>query len=250
MAYRFTNTDKWNDAWFVSLHPNEKLLFNFLCDNCDIAGFIEIIPAIWAAQTGLKLSEINGALKGLSRGLIYSSDNSCLYLRTFLKHQKNLPLNENNKAHLGIIRRFEIYYQRFDIKDITDFIQAPSKPLQRGTGIGNGIGNGNLEEEEEKNWKNSFEIYLSECKAAFDDYLNDAELIKTQERLNPNVNVKLSIEKGFVNYWGTDAGWKHKKRSRVKEIDWKATFTNAIDMNKVYKQKSDDVPTSGWRAAV
>ena len=42
MAYRFTDTNKWHDAWFSSLKPLEKLLFNYLCDNCDIAGFIEI----------------------------------------------------------------------------------------------------------------------------------------------------------------------------------------------------------------
>ena len=40
--------------------------------------------------------------------------------------------------------------------------------------------------------------------------------MKTQERLNPNIDVKLSLEKGYVNFWGTEAGWIHKKKSRSK----------------------------------
>ena len=110
MAYRFTNTDKWSDAWFSELKPNEKLLFNYLCDNCDIAGFIELTPKKYAYDIGTDLKTIKGALEGLQRGLTYSENSDCLYINNFLKHQKNIPLNENNKAHVGIIKRFNIYW--------------------------------------------------------------------------------------------------------------------------------------------
>ena len=52
MAYRFTDTNKWNDAWFLELKPSGKLLFNYLCDNCDVAGFIELNPRKWAFDIG------------------------------------------------------------------------------------------------------------------------------------------------------------------------------------------------------
>ncbi len=42
MATRFTETNKWKDKWFRSLDPLEKVLFIYLIDNCDNAGFIEI----------------------------------------------------------------------------------------------------------------------------------------------------------------------------------------------------------------
>jgi len=64
-------------------------------------------------------------------------------------------------------------------------------------------------------------------------------MLKTQQRLNPNVNIKLSIEKGFRNFWGTEAGWQHKKKSRSKEIDWKRTIINSIAFNKVYYTKQE-----------
>jgi len=149
MAYRYTNTDKWDDAWFVKLKPMEKLLFNFLCDKCDIAGFIELNSKTWAVSIGTNLKSIEGALKGLQRGLIYSESNDCIYLRTFLKHQKNLPLNpEKNMAHRGIIKRFELYSFKFSIEDIYEFIKGACKGPQ--SPYGNGIGNGNGITEEKR----------------------------------------------------------------------------------------------------
>lgn len=236
MAYRYTNTDKWNDAWFSNLKPIEKLLFNYLCDNCDCAGFIEIIVKNWANDIGTEKKQIEGALKGLARGLIYSNSNDCVFLRTFLKHQKNLPLNENNQAHKGIIKRFLLYSDKFDIKDINDFIEGAIKGL--GSPYGNGIGNG-IDNVIKNNvlWRNDFEVYKSELEKEYKELINDSNFISTQERLNPNVNIKLSIEKGYLNFWSTEAGWKHKKKSKSNELNWKSTLTKSIDMNKVYSQK-------------
>lgn len=90
-----------------------------------------------------------------------------------------------------------------------------------------------------KTWKNDFQIYISECKDGYKSFMENVDLIKSQQRLNPGVNVKLSIEKGFVNFWGTEAGWKHKKKSRTKEIDWHTTIINSITLNKVYYTKQD-----------
>lgn len=37
MANRFTVTEKWQDPWFRRLGVNEKLLFMYFCDTCEIA---------------------------------------------------------------------------------------------------------------------------------------------------------------------------------------------------------------------
>lgn len=154
MSYRFTNTEKWTDSWFSNLKQIEMLLFIYLCDNCDIAGFIEINYKRWANDLGSNVSTIEGACIGLQRGLIFSQDNDCLFIKNYLKHQKNLPINENNKAHVGILKRFEVYKYKFDIQDVNEFItrgfKGASKGLQSPTGIGNGIGIGNGNGKEEK----------------------------------------------------------------------------------------------------
>ena len=139
MAYRYTNTDKWNDAWFSKLNPNEKLLFIYLYENCDMAGFIELNEKRWCVDIGLNAAAIKGALKGLGRGLKYSISNDCIYVTNFLKHQKNLPLiPDKNPAHRGIIKRFEEYRNKFQITDINKFIEGAMEGLGRGLGNGNG----------------------------------------------------------------------------------------------------------------
>lgn len=88
-------------------------------------------------------------------------------------------------------------------------------------------------------WRNDFNIYLAECKEGYRLFMEDQELLKKQQRLNPGINVKLSIEKGYANFWSQEAGWKHKKKSRSKEIDWNSTIINSIGINKVYYTKAE-----------
>lgn len=42
MSKRFTDTAKWDKAWYRSLGPNGRDLWNYLCDKCDHAGVWEI----------------------------------------------------------------------------------------------------------------------------------------------------------------------------------------------------------------
>jgi len=145
MALRFTNSDKWNDEWFCNLSKDEKLLFIFITDNCNAAGFIEVNKRIWSAYTGLSIDELNIAIEGIKKKVIISKDNSCLYIVNFLKHQKNLPLNPENKAHIGIIKLFNYYAIKFNITDIEDFIQSSMQGGCKGdaTPLSIGIGNDN-----------------------------------------------------------------------------------------------------------
>jgi hypothetical protein len=83
-------------------------------------------------------------------------------------------------------------------------------------------------------WRDDFEVYLDECSEAYEEFTTDELKMAEQSRLNPRVNVKLSIEKGYLNFWATKAGWEHKKKQKSKVINWPATIINSIDMNKVY----------------
>ncbi|MCL1933967.1 MAG: hypothetical protein FWF53_09190 [Candidatus Azobacteroides sp.] len=141
MAYRFTNTDKWNDSWFYELDLRQKAVFLYLCDLCDIAGFYEINCKRMAQDIGMSDADVKGALKGLYSRIIYSVDGKYLFLRNFIKHQKNFPLNENNPAHKGIIKLLNEKLQLFNFQLIEDYFKspfnAPSKGLKRGTGNSN-----------------------------------------------------------------------------------------------------------------
>lgn len=88
----------------------------------------------------------------------------------------------------------------------------------------------------EKDWRNDFETYLSHVKISYECLIADEKFIKKQENFYPGVDIYLSLQKSVDNFWGTEAGWKHKKTKKSKEIDMKSTLTNAISMNKVYRK--------------
>lgn len=97
----------------------------------------------------------------------------------------------------------------------------------------------NSETEKVKTWKDDFNIYLDLVRSAYKSICDDPKIMETQQAYYPGVNIKLSLEKACTNFWATDAGWKHKKKSRAKEIDMRMTLINAIDKNKVYYGKNE-----------
>lgn len=243
MAYRYTNTDKWADEWFSGLKPLAKLLFMYLCDQCDIAGFIEINEKKICFDTGLDKQGMAKAMKEISGRLVKSGDGRFLYIANFIKHQKNLPLNPNNPSHRGIIARLEANLELFGCQAVDDFLKrgfkGASKGLQSPIGNGNGNGNGKLGDTgkgvhggkpQEPSWRDSFEVYLAECKEAVGSILADDAFIAQQKQFHPDIDIALSIEKSVADFWGTDAGWKRKKASRTAIIDWPATFRNALNL--------------------
>lgn len=99
----------------------------------------------------------------------------------------------------------------------------------------------NIEEDVIKEWRDDFKIYLSEVTDAYEGIVKDIDFIKDRERYHPNIDIKLSLEKSFRDYWSTEAAWYKRKKSRTKKLDWVSTFKNSLDqkMNQVYKPRQD-----------
>lgn len=99
----------------------------------------------------------------------------------------------------------------------------------------------NIEEDVIKGWRDDFRIYLSEATDAYEGIVKDIDFIKDRERYHPNIDIKLSLEKSFKDYWSTEAAWYKRKKSRTKKLDWVSTFKNSLDqkMNQVYKSRQD-----------
>ena len=90
-------------------------------------------------------------------------------------------------------------------------------------------------------WRESFEKYIENAKSEFEKSVHDKEFIKQQQLFNPNVDIVKTIYKAWITFWGTEAGWKHKKKGRADVIDWRRTIVNAISLpgNKVYYTKQE-----------
>ncbi len=189
MPKRYTMTEKWTDEWFLQLTPHEKLLWNYLCDNCDIAGFWEINFTLASLLTGIPSAEIQGAYKGLARGYFQSERH--IWLRTFIKHQKNLPLNPDNRCHKAILRSInehnafgsqvlEILQKQTEDLNIEGACKGLTSPYGKGKGKGNGKGKGKEARDFDIFWK-AYPKKKSKDAAQrrWDSIKPDAELLQT-----------------------------------------------------------------------
>ena len=195
MAYRFTNTEKWNDAWFSELKPLTKLLFLYLCDQCDIAGFIEINIKKIGFDLGIGKQETERCLEGLECRLMFSIDKKYLFIRNFLKHQKNLPLNEKATTYNKIISCLENKLQDFGFQSINDFFQYPTDRVSIGYQYPIGIGIGSSSGKEDGS-NIGIGIEKSEKFKNFEDWiLRNAKRVATmKEPFTENEYEKLSLE--------------------------------------------------------
>ena len=151
MAVKFTNAKKWDDVWFSKLTMEEKVMFLYLCDMCDIAGFLEVNETLATLQTGIE--DINTTIKSLYKSVVYND--GYIWIKKYIKHQKNLPINLRNGAHKAIIKSIEDQIDRFpeifETLPVSDSATIKSELMGGGgggaspppIGIGIGIGNSN-----------------------------------------------------------------------------------------------------------
>jgi hypothetical protein len=141
MSKRFTSTEKWSDAWFVDLSVEGKLLFLFLCDMCNIAGFYERSDKMMRFYLGWTPEELDIVTKEISKSVVYRE--KVYFLKNFLDHQKNLPLNPNNNCHKSIIywlkKRVDLFGDVYpdEIRGCLGAVQGLGSPIGKGKGNSN-----------------------------------------------------------------------------------------------------------------
>lgn len=161
MPNRFTTTEKWQDSWFRRLSYEEKVLFLYMLDNCDIAGFIEIDFDLWSFYTGIPLDKpgvfeqvkpmvtLDKAFEGLSKA--YVRDEKYAWIKNFIFYQGNLPLDPNWNPHKGILSRIKSHnslgdkaLEYIDNQIILKNLKKPSEGLVNPSSKGKGNSNINI----------------------------------------------------------------------------------------------------------
>ena len=104
MAKRFTETAKWRDGWFLKLPARYKLAWIYVCDECDHAGFIEIVEPLANMQIGEDIDWVE--FVSYCTDKIIDLGEGKFWVKAFCDFQYG-TLNPENRVHKSVLNRFE-----------------------------------------------------------------------------------------------------------------------------------------------
>src|SRR3972149_1850999 len=206
---RITNTDKWKDYWFLSLHPNAKLIFIFLCENCDDAGYFKLSTKFMYSQLKIKPEFIVEYTQSLSKAIVFSKERDKVWIKNFLFYQNQLPLNSGNAEHLKI--KMVIEKNLEDFNDNKDMLYVINKMITINTTTLS---------------KRTPKRFIKPEFKEFKDY-------GVKYAAENNLNIKESWYKSLYNYYESN-GWKVGKNNMK---DWEASIRKNIERENEDKSK-------------
>ena len=111
MAKRFTDTEKWKKPFIRGLQGAYKLLWLYICDDCDHAGIWQVDIEVAAIRIGEKIDS-KEAVKSFDEKIIIFDKGNKWFIPSFLEFQYPSGLNPDNRAHNSVIILLEKYSLR------------------------------------------------------------------------------------------------------------------------------------------
>jgi hypothetical protein len=90
MAKRFTDTEKWKDDWYINLDNNDRVVWQWLLDNCNHAGICKRSITVLNLMCRVNYTEDQMLKKMENRVLLVKN---IWFIPKFLKFQYNTLLN-------------------------------------------------------------------------------------------------------------------------------------------------------------
>lgn len=105
MAKRYTDTDKWNDDWYVSLSNDYRIIWQWLLDNCNHAGICKRSLSILNRDCNTNVSEQDIADQLCGRLVIRES---IWFIPKFLKFQYP-NIGGNKPAIISVVKELRLH---------------------------------------------------------------------------------------------------------------------------------------------
>ena len=142
MKKRFTDVEKWDDPWFVSLEPKSKLFWIWLLDNVDQAGVWEKFEKKYQFETGIGIG-LEAMLEDLGDRIDDLGDK--ILIPKFVKFQYGSELSESSNYHRGIIKLLEKHGLSMDDQGLVKGKPRVDQGLTKGKPrVGQGLSNPKL----------------------------------------------------------------------------------------------------------
>ena len=103
MAKRLTDTEKWNDDWYISLSNDYRVVWQWLLDNCNHAGICK--RSIRLLNLMCNTSILEEELISIMEGRIVVKENNW-FIPKFLKFQYS-SLNSNRPVIISVVKELE-----------------------------------------------------------------------------------------------------------------------------------------------
>lgn len=142
MAKRFTDTGKWKRPWYRALGLHGKVLWQYLCDECDHAGIFIADFELISFQVGFKVDEER--LADWLGDKVVKVDHDKYFIPGFLEFQYGEKDNQF-RAKAGALRKLSslgLVDDSGQLKDLTNsYLRVPKEsPNSIGIGISKGKG--------------------------------------------------------------------------------------------------------------
>lgn len=105
MAKRLTDTEKWNDDWYISLDNDYRIIWQWLLDNCNHAGICKRSIKLLNMMCNTKITEDEMVLS--MNGRVIQVDNNW-FIPKFLKFQYT-GLQSNKPVIVSVCKELEKY---------------------------------------------------------------------------------------------------------------------------------------------
>ncbi len=211
MAKRFTDTEKWKKPFIRNLSAPYKLLWLYICDDCDHAGIWQVDIDVAKIRIGEDINE-QDAVKFFKDKLVRIDKGNKWYIPSFIDFQYPSGLNPDNKAHGGIIK----ILQKYNLLD--DEFKPLVSPLYGAMDMDKEM---DMDKDKVMVKKKVVENLNSKCN--FEEALE-------------YISIRLGTENGkteaqkFFNYYESN-GWKVGKNPMK---NWKAAANNWITNSNTY----------------
>jgi len=157
MGKRFTDTEKWKKPFIRALKAPYKLLWLYICDDCDHAGIWQVDMEVAQIRIGEQISE-EEAIENFGEKIILIDNGTKWFIPSFIEFQYPGGLSEKNNAHVGIIKILDKYKNQF--KPLTSPSNAPKSGAMDMDKDKDMVMDKEMDKDKEKDKKPKIEILL------------------------------------------------------------------------------------------
>jgi len=119
---RLTDTMIWNKEWYQDMDPQEKLLWRYLCDSCDMAGVWDSNWKLASFQLGFVVTETDMGALGDRVQVMANGD---ILVVDFIEFQYG-NLGESSSVHKGVRKCLESHDLSYPFISLNKALPNPS----------------------------------------------------------------------------------------------------------------------------